>query len=112
MTNSSYIDVNLGDKRLTKRFNTLLGQLMESPSGSIPQATQCKKDIEAAYRFFRNEKVDCNTLISSYCDQLTLKGNKNCLTRYLVPSDTVELDYTNKRCAALLGPLTTKKSGV
>lgn len=111
MTNlaTNYINVDLGDQRLTKRFNTLLGQLSESPSGSIPQATECKKDLEGAYRFFRNEKVTCEVLISAYSKQLELEGDVNRLIRYLVPSDSVELDYTNKRCAELLGPLTTKK---
>jgi len=109
----SYLDANLGDKRLTDRFNTILGQLGQHPSGSIPQAVQSKKAVKGAYRFFRNEKVAVKSLIDSYSKQLELKGNKERLIRYLVPSDTVELDYSNKRCAADLGPLTRKtKRGI
>jgi len=107
-TNPSYLDANLGDERLTRRFNMLFGQLSGNPSGSIPQAVQSKKAVKGAYRFFGNEKVKPKPLIDAYRNELELKGNEKHLIRYLVPSDTVELDYSDKRCAPLLGPLTRK----
>jgi len=107
-TNTSYFAANLGDERLTNRFNLIFNQLRENPSGSIPEAAQSEKAVKGAYRFFRNKKVSYEPLIKAYSEALELKGNKDRLVRYLAPSDTVELDYTNKRCAAELGPLTRK----
>ena len=47
----------LGDERLTKRLGKLIEQLGAKPNMSVPAATRGRAEMEAAYRFFDNDKV-------------------------------------------------------
>ena len=47
----------LGDERLTKRLGKLIEQLGAKPNMSVPAATDGRAEMEAAYRFFDNDKV-------------------------------------------------------
>ena len=47
----------LGDQRLTKRLGKVIEQLGAKPNMSVPAATRGRAEMEAAYRFFDNDKV-------------------------------------------------------
>jgi hypothetical protein len=47
----------LGDQRLTRRLGKLIEQLGAKPNMSVPAATDGRAEMEAAYRFFDNDKV-------------------------------------------------------
>ena len=49
--------VNLGDVRLDARSAVLLSSLGDRPNLSIPAACRGRAEMEAAYRFFDNDKV-------------------------------------------------------
>lgn len=100
---------NLGDKRLSSRYTKIIGQLSENIVGSIPQAAQNKRETKAFYRFLHNKKVNEHKLISEQIDELLLTEDIHKSDRLLSISDSVELDYTNKKSAENLGPLTYKK---
>ena len=101
--------VKLNDKRLGNRFTQILDQLSQTPGSSIPQAFQNKREIKATYRFFHNKKVNSDKLLSAHCEGLERKLDETDAERLLCLSDSTELDYTNKRSANNLGPLTYKK---
>ena len=49
--------VDLGDKRLTDRLAVIVDRSGSHPNLSIPAAMRGRSELEAAYRFFANEKV-------------------------------------------------------
>jgi hypothetical protein len=57
---------DLGDKRLEKRYRTLLERMGSKPSLSIPAACRGCAEVEAAYRFFDNEKVTPAKVLSPH----------------------------------------------
>ena len=96
------------DARLQKRFTRIRQQLGSRFRQSIPQATCSKGQTKGAYRFFNNERVQPAQLIHEQHDQVEaalLQADEPLLCI----SDTSELDYTRKRGAAQLGPLTYKR---
>lgn len=109
MLQEKYLDAKLNDKRLTKRFNKLVNLLSDNLSGTVPQAAQSKGATKGAYRFFDNKKVEPTKLLQAHVDQFDLQIEGNSKPRYLVLSDSSELDYTRKKGADQLGPLTYKK---
>ena len=96
------------DKRLEKRFATILDTLQARPQVSIPQACQSPAEVEAAYRFLESERVhvaaiDCSTY------QETLKramGNKVILAA----QDTTTYNYSTQKKIKGLGPIDEKKT--
>jgi hypothetical protein len=48
---------DLGDERLNNRLGKLVEELGATPNLSIPAATDRRAEMEAAYRFFDNDKV-------------------------------------------------------
>jgi len=104
-TSSSYLDANLNDKRLTNRFNIIVPQLENELSSTIPEASGNRGVMKGTYRFFRNRKVQPDALITAHLEQLNFSDNTQVLPRYLCLSDSCELDYTGKKGADKLGPL-------
>ncbi|MGL6071195.1 IS4/Tn5 family transposase DNA-binding protein, partial [Craterilacuibacter sp.] len=48
----------LGDAKLSRRLVQLADRLAEHPSASIPQACRGWAEIQAAYRFLAQDKLD------------------------------------------------------
>jgi len=102
----NYLEADLNDKRLTNRFNSIVKALPKNLSGSIPQAMESKAATKGAYRFFRNDKVEPEKLLSAHMDNVEITSCESADNYYLFLSDTTTLDYTNKRGADNLGYLT------
>lgn len=109
LAKDEYLEAELNDKRLTKRFNTVVNHLSDNISGTIPQASQSKGATKGAYRFFDNKKVVPSSLLQAHVNNFKLHVPGKSKPRYLVLSDSSELDYTGKKGATKLGPLTYKK---
>lgn len=58
--------VNLGDKRLNKRFLKTSNLIEAKASGSINQSCGSWKEAKGAYRLFRNEKLKEADIYSSH----------------------------------------------
>lgn len=58
--------IEFGDKRLTKRLVRIVEALGARPHDSIPAATATRAEMEATYRFFANEKVTPETILSKH----------------------------------------------
>ncbi len=66
--NEELKDVDLHDKRLNDRFQTVLDQLAAKPTASIPAACGGYAEMMVAYRFFANAKVDFEKYAAAaYC---------------------------------------------
>lgn len=83
---------NLGDQRLDDRFATLLDQLSSKPNESIPAACGGWADIQAAYRFFDNDKVTPEKVLAPHRQATIGRCGEHPVV--LVAQDTSELELT------------------
>lgn len=59
----------LPDVRLSRRFEVILEAVSKFPDRSFPQAFSTPAELEAAYRFLNNERVDWQELLAPEIDQ-------------------------------------------
>ncbi len=95
--------IDLGDKRLNRRAGKVLEALGEKPTASIPAACGGWNETKAAYRLFDHANVTAEAVLAPHiaCTEERLRAHP----RVLCIQDTTELDYTDKKDIAGLGPL-------
>jgi Transposase DNA-binding/Transposase Tn5 dimerisation domain len=81
-----------GDERLAHRYRLLLDQLGSQPSLSIPAACGGRADVEAAYRFFDNPRVDEEAILAPHVRATEERIASESVV--LVAQDTTEIDLT------------------
>jgi hypothetical protein len=91
---------DLGDARRTARLVTLARQLASTPQRSFPQALPGAA-LKAAYRFFDNDEVDIDGILTSHIEQ-TL-GRMNALPVVLAIQDTTEFNLNHLPATTGLG---------
>lgn len=101
-----FSQVDLGDERLNKRLITLCGRFSDSPESPINQACEDWAETKAAYRFFQNESVDCNQILSSHQTKTLERASKQQVI--LAIQDTSYFIYTNHPKTEGLGELSLK----
>jgi len=92
-----------GDVRLTRRLVEILGQFMEKPQASIPQATGDWAAAKATYRFMDNDRVDPDAIFAAHRDRTAERASKHSVV--LAVGDTTMVDYTSHPATEGLGPL-------
>lgn len=97
---------DLGDERLNRRFELVLRRLSEQPEKSIPAAFRGWSETQAAYRFFGNEKVTPERVLSPHREATLERVRQHPVV--LCVEDTSELDFTSKAKTEGLGPLNYK----
>jgi len=95
---------DFGDERLNRRSRKVLERLAEQPLFSIPSACNGWAETQAAYRFFDNEKVSADKVLSAHEGATIERLREQSLV--LCIQDTSELDYTRHAQTNGLGPLT------
>jgi hypothetical protein len=105
---SNWVDVEfetlkLGHKSIDKRAHFILDVLAQQPSASIPQAFNSWSEIKGCYRFFENDLVDPQKIITPH-QQATINRIKEHKV-VLIPSDTTCLNYSNKKSMSGLGDI-------
>lgn len=93
---------DFGDERLDRRYALLLDRLCEKPSLSIPAACVGAAEIEAAYRFFDNERVNVDRILQPHSDATLERIRQEPVV--IIAQDTTELDLT-RRHEKVGGPL-------
>ena len=83
---------DLRDKRLERRLVELLDTLSRASTQSIPAACHDRAEMVAAYRFFDNDKVDFQSVLSPHIDATYARMAKQKVV--LLVQDTTELDLT------------------
>lgn len=81
-----------GDQRLTKRLDKLMEQLGAKPNMSIPAATHSRAEMEAAYRFFDNDRVSPNKILQPHFEATRERISQTEVA--LLVQDTTDLDLT------------------
>lgn len=109
-TEEEFGSVEVYDARLKERLFTLANDFYAQPGALIPQVCSgSKAKIEAAYRFFDNDKVTMDTIITPHIEA-TVERIK-CHSVVLAVQDTTTLNYTAHPSTEGLGPINTKSDG-
>jgi|SRR6478735_270581 len=83
-------DANFGDERLTNRLKALVAGLAEDPRKSLPNSFD-SAGLEAAYRFFSNQRVSPERILSSHFE--ATRERCNAEGEFLVAHDTTAFSY-------------------
>lgn len=83
---------NFGDERLDARVITLLSALGDRPNLSIPAACGGRAEMEAAYRFFDNDKVTFDKVLEPHIQRTLQRVAEQQVV--LLVQDTTEADLT------------------
>lgn len=83
---------DLGDQRLNSRLARIVETLGAQPTLSIPAAADRRAEMEAAYRFFNNDKVTPQKILEPHI-AASRERISQC-DRVLLVQDTTELDLT------------------
>lgn len=82
----------LGDQRLTKRLGKIIEELGAKPTMSVPAATYGRAEMEAAYRFFDNNKVSPEKILQPHIEATRERISQTEVA--LLVQDTTDLDLT------------------
>ena len=83
---------DLGDRRLNRRLVKLIEKLGAKPNMSIPAATDVRNEMEAAYRFFDNDRVTPEKILQPHVKATHERISQTDFV--LLVQDTTELDLT------------------
>ena len=81
-----------GDHRLTKRLGRVIEELGAKPTMSVPAATRGRAEMEAAYRFFDNDKVSPEKILQPHIEATRERISQAEIV--LLVQDTTDIDLT------------------
>lgn len=81
-----------GDLRLSRRLGKIVDRLEKKPNLSIPGATEKRAEMDAAYRFFDNDKVTPEAILDPHV--AATRRRIGAAKVVLLVQDTTELDLT------------------
>ena len=93
----------LGDERRTQRLVTMAEQRAARPNASIVQCCGDKARAKAAYRWYDNEHIHWQQVVSSHSARTARRVAKEKVV--LAIQDTTEFDFTHRPGMAGRGPL-------
>lgn len=91
---------DLGDARRTARLVALARQLAKSPHCSLPQSLSAA-ELKAAYRFFDNEEVDTDGILTAHIGQTLARAS--AVPIVLAIQDTTEFNLSHLPATTGLG---------
>lgn len=94
---------DLGDQRRTARLVQLVSALGERPGASLPQATENRASLKAAYRFFDNEEIESEAILEEHVRSTYRRIGQTPLV--LAVQDTSYFDWSHHPHTQGLGPL-------
>lgn len=95
-------DAELGDERLNRRLGLLADRLAERPGESFPKALD-DAELEAAYRFFGNERVSPTAILAPHFRQSARRAAGHA--QVLVVHDTTQFEFPGQAKRPGLGRL-------
>ena len=91
--------IDLGDERLNKRSVKLLETLGEKPTASIPHACNGWAETQAAYRFFAQDNIEWEDILSPHFDCTHERMRPHRVVLCL--QDSTELDFNGQEISGL-----------
>lgn len=96
-------EVELGDRRRTRRAVQVAAQMARHPAASIPEQAGRWSDAKASYRLFSGEDVSFEALCSPHWRATRQAAGE--YERVLLIQDTSSLDFSGHRASEGLGPI-------
>lgn len=90
-----YANAELGDPRRSRRLAEIGGRLAEDPALSFPDAFAAPAELEAFYRFLRNDHVTWEAVLEPHFEATCSRATE--LGECLVIHDTTELTFKGER---------------
>lgn len=100
---------NLGDKRLNARLKKLAEDLSSAPEAPINQASEDWAATKAAYRFFQNEQVTSERILSPHQARTQERISQESVV--LAIQDTSYLNFSSHKQTRGLGPVGDSQFG-
>src|SRR5580700_9084510 len=91
----------LGDQRRNKRLVNIAQHLAAHPGGTLPQAFPDWAELKAAYRFFGQEGVNFQQILTPHVERT--RASCHVPGEYLIIEDTTLLDYSTHWATEDLG---------
>ncbi len=101
---------NMGDERLNKRMAKLPQSLCRDPSLSIPCANITWAETFPAYRFFHNQKVTFDSIMSGHKADTLKRIQAEPVV--LIPQDATFLNFATDGKSKEMGTLRTRNSNL
>ena len=104
----TFSDAELGDLRRTKQLVKIKASLANHIGQSIVQSLESAADIEAAYRFSRNDAIGAQAIAEA-----EFKATAKAARSYSCPltlEDTTSLEFTHQTVRDEMGHTTSAKS--
>lgn len=101
---------NFGDVRPAKRFGKLLGMLSDGLGQSVLYACQDWANTKAAYRFFSNDEVSEDQILTGHF-QATRGRLSRADQMILMVHDTCEFSFQREKDSGLVNAVVTATSG-
>ncbi|MFH0879090.1 MAG: IS4 family transposase [Lentisphaerota bacterium] len=95
--------LRLYDARLKQRLFTIAQDFYNRSQANIPEACGSKARTIGAYRFFQNEKVTMDVLLTPHTEATIERINEHKIV--LAPQDTTTLNYGHHPATTGLGPI-------
>lgn len=102
-----FAHVNLTDARLNSRCQSVAAAMTAQPNAPINQACEDWADTKAAYRFFDNDNVTAERILSPHKQRTVERMSQHALV--LAVQDTSFLNYTHHPKTEGTGAIGTKK---
>jgi len=93
----------LHDNRLKKRLNRIAQDFYNSPLANIPEACGSNAGAVGAYRFFKNDKVTMDVILTAHNEATIERIRQHPVV--LAPQDTTTLNYATHLSTEGLGPI-------
>jgi hypothetical protein len=93
---------DFGDRRLSTRMSRLLDHLGKQPTASIPGALGGWSEIQAAYRFFDNDRVTMPKILATHAVATVARMRGHPVILGL--QDTTFINFDGQRATTGLGP--------
>lgn len=93
----------MGDRRRSRRLVRVVRTLADHPESSIPGACATWADAKATYRFFSNEDVDPQAILSAH--RASTMRRAEAYPVVLALQDTTTFNFTKRPATMGLGPI-------
>jgi len=100
--------VRLYDERLKQRLYTIAQDFYSCPEANIPEACGSKARTMGAYRFFQNQKVTMDVVLTAHTEAAIERIKQHQVV--LAPQDTTTLNYSAHPMTEGLGPINTAEN--
>jgi hypothetical protein len=107
---NEFFDAPLADNRLVDRLKTIATCLYNHPGSHIPEASGSNASTVAAYRFFKNNRVNPEAILMGHREQTIERMKKHKVV--LAVQDTTVIDYKNHPATKGLGTCSTSKDAL